>query len=81
MLPVFGFREEAEMYLLIEKSGGNWQAWEKGAGELVSLLYGSCAAVRSVAIDPLPSVLSDEVAELVGLDRERFVNRLVRAGA
>lgn len=39
-----------------------------------------CAGVRSVAIDPLPSVLSDEVAEPVGLDRERFVNRLVRGG-
>jgi len=81
MLPVFSFREEAEMYLLIEKSGEDWQAREIGAGELVSVLYGSCASVRSVALDPLPSMLADEVAELVSLDRERFVSRVVRGGA
>jgi hypothetical protein len=54
---------------------------ESGAGELVSVLYRSCASVRSVALDPLPSMLAKEVAELVGLDRERFVSRVVHRGA
>ena len=81
MLPVFSFREEAEMYLQIEMLGCDWHIRETGTGELVSMLYGACASVRSVALDPLPSTLADEVAKLVGLDRERFVSRVVRGGA
>jgi hypothetical protein len=61
MLPVFSFREEAEMYLLIEMLGGDWQIRETGAGELVSMLYEPCASIRNVALDPLPSTLADEV--------------------
>jgi hypothetical protein len=81
MLPVFSFREEAEMYLRSEILGGDWQIRESGAEELVSVLYGACASVRSVALDPLPSMMADEVAEHVTLDRERFVSRVVRGGA
>ena len=81
MLPVFSFREEAEMYLLSEKSGEDWQARGIGAGELVAVLSGPCPSVQSVALDPLPSMLADEVAELVSLDRERFVSRVVRGAA
>ena len=81
VLPVFSFREEAEMYLLMEMLGGDWQIRETGTGELVSVLHGLCASVGSVALDPLPSTLADEVTELVGLDRERFVSRVVRGGA
>jgi hypothetical protein len=80
MLSVFRFSEEAEMYLAIEILGGDWQIMKSGAGELVSVLYRSCASVRSVALDPLPSMLAKEVAELVGLDRERFVSRVVHRG-
>jgi hypothetical protein len=80
MLSVFRFSEEAEMYLAIEILGGDWQIMKSGAGELVSVLYRSCASVRSVALDPLPSMLAKEVAELVGLDRERFVSRVVQRG-
>jgi hypothetical protein len=78
MLPVFSFREEAEMYLLIERLGGDWQIRKTGAGDLVSVLDGPCASVRSVALDPLPSMLAEEGAELVSLGRERFVSRVVR---
>jgi hypothetical protein len=81
VLPVFSFREEAEMYLLMEMLGGDWQIRETGTGELVSVLHGVGASVRSITLDPLPSMLADEVAELVGLDRERFVSRVVRGGA
>jgi hypothetical protein len=80
MLSVFRFSEEAEMYLAIEILGGDWQIMKSGAWELVSVLYRSCASVRSVALDPLPSMLAKEVAELVGLDRERFVSRVVQRG-
>jgi len=80
-LPVFSFKEEAEMYLEIEISDGNWQIMESGSGELVSVLYEQCASVRNVALDPLPSTLADEMADLVSLDRERFVSRVVRREA
>ena len=77
VLPVFSFRDEAEMYLLIERLG-DWQIRETDVGELASVLSEQCARVRSVALDPLPSTLAEEVAELVSLSRERFVSRVVR---
>ena len=78
VLPVFSFREEAEMYLLIEKLGSDWQIRETDVGELAWVLSEQCASVRSVALDPLPSTLAEEGAELVSLGRERFVSRVVR---
>ena len=81
MLPVFSFREEAEMYLQIEALGGDWQVRKISAGELVSLLHEKCAIVRRVALDLLPGTWADEVAELVVLDCERFVSRVVRGRA
>ena len=81
MLPVFSFREEAEMYLLIARLGRDWQIRKTGAAELVSVLDGQCASVRSVALDPLQSMLAEEAAELVSLDRKRFVSRVVRGRA
>jgi hypothetical protein len=81
MLPVFSFREEAEMYLRIEMLGGDWQVREISAEELISLLHEKCAIVRSVALDLLPGTRADEVTELVGLDCERFVSRVVRGRA
>jgi hypothetical protein len=81
MLPVFSFREEAEMYLLIEMLDDAWQIMETSVGEFAAVLSGPCASVRSVALDPLPSMMADEVVELVGLDREHFVSRVVRGGA
>ena len=65
VLPVFSFREEAEMYLLIEALGGDWQVREISAWELVSLLHEKCAIVRRVALDPLPGMWTDKVVELV----------------
>jgi hypothetical protein len=78
VLPVFSFREEAEMYLLMERLGSDWQIRETDVGELASVLSEQCASVRSVALDPLPSTLAEEVAELVSLSREHFVSRVVR---
>ena len=81
MLPVFSFREEAEMYLLMERLGSDWQIRETDVGELAWVLSEQCVSVRSVALDPLPSTLAEEGAELVSLGRERFVSRVVRGGA
>jgi hypothetical protein len=81
MLPVFSFREEAEMYLLIERLGGDRQIRKTGAGDLVSVLDGPYASVRSVALDPLPSMLAEDAAELGSLGRKRFVSKVVRGRA
>ena len=53
MLPVFSYREEAEMFLRLGIVGYGWRASESGARELVSVLYGPCASVSAVALDPL----------------------------
>ena len=78
VLRVFSFREEAEMYLLMERLGSDWQIRETDVGELAWVLSEQCVRVRSVALDPLPSTLAEEVAELVSLSREHFVSRAVR---
>lgn len=53
-LVVFGFEEEAELFLGLEEMGAGWQARETTSGELVSMLYGPCASIERVVIDPLP---------------------------
>jgi hypothetical protein len=74
-LPVFSHEEEAEMFLrLWEVECDGWQARESTAGELISVLYGPCASVERVAVDPLPEMLVERTVGLVSLSRERFVN-------
>ncbi len=77
-LPVFSFEEEAEAFFRLEAPGISWQVRETTAGELISVLYGPCAAVKKVVLDPLPVVVGGEaMAGLVSLDRERFVRSLM----
>ncbi|MDP9458046.1 MAG: hypothetical protein M3Q60_20250 [Actinomycetota bacterium] len=57
-LAVFGFEEEAELFLCLAEMGAGWQAHETTAGELVSILYGPCANVERVVLDPLPRGIS-----------------------
>ena len=56
-LPVFSGEGEAEMFVWL---GGafedGWRVRETSAGELVSILYGPCAGVGSVALDPSPGM-------------------------
>jgi hypothetical protein len=72
VLPVFSFREEAEMFLRLGEFSDRWSVRESTCGELVSLLYGPCRRVRHVALDPLP-----ELFELVSMSREAFVEALL----
>ena len=74
-LPVFSHEEEAEMFLrLWEVEFDGWQARESTAGELISVLYGPCASVERVALDPLPEMLVERTVGLVSLSRKRFVD-------
>jgi hypothetical protein len=74
-LLVFSHEEEAEMFLRLGQAGlDGWQARESTAGELISVLYGLCAGVERVALDPLPEMLVERTIGLVSLSRERFVD-------
>ncbi len=77
-MPVFSHEEEAEMFLGLWEIGfDGWQARESTAGELISVLYGPCASVERVALDPLPEMLLERTVGLVSLDRERFVDLML----
>lgn len=76
-LPVFSFEEEAQMYLGFEASGDGWRIRETRAGELVSVLFGLCARVGHVTLDPLPQMVTDETVRLLTLDRKSFVQDLL----
>jgi hypothetical protein len=76
-LPVFSSEDEAEMFLRLEGVADGWQVSESRGGELVSMLYGLCAGVRKVALDPLPEMVADRTVGLVSLDRKRFIGRLL----
>ncbi len=73
-LPVFSGKGEAEMFAWL---GGafedGWRVRATSPGELVSILYGPCAGVGRVALDPSPE-MSSETIRLVSLSRERFVS-------
>lgn len=73
MLSVFSFREEAELFLL----GGFPEGWvvrKSAARELVSVLFGPCATVKNVALDPLPEMVAGKTVGLACLPRVRFVD-------
>jgi hypothetical protein len=78
-LPIFSSEEEAEMILRFGGVTGGWWARESGAGELVSILFGPCAGVKKVALDPSPEMVAEGTVGLVSLLREGFTN-LIMAG-
>ncbi len=79
-LPVFSFEEEAEAFLWLGGTDtGGWRPRRTGPGELISMLYGPCSGANSVALDPLPGMVTDRTVGLVSVGWERFVNRIVGA--
>lgn len=77
VLPVFSFKEEAELFLRCEALGRKWAARETMPGELASVLYGPCSGVTAVALDPLPEILGSAMVGLVSMDRQRFLRILL----
>jgi hypothetical protein len=73
-LPVFSGEGEAEMFFWL---GGafedGWQIRETTDGELVSILYGPCAGVGWVMLDPSPQ-MTPEMTRSESVSRERFVS-------
>jgi hypothetical protein len=80
-LPVFSGEGEAEMFVWL---GGafedGWRVRETSTGELVSMLCGPCANVRSIALDPSPGMTKAEIISLVTVARKRFLDRIVAPG-
>lgn len=73
-LPVFGHEEETELFLQLGGVGDGWRVRETTTGELISMLYGPCAGVKEVALDPLPDMFADGSVGFVSLPRKRFVD-------
>jgi hypothetical protein len=81
-LPVFSFGEEAELFLAgLVAPGEGWRVRRTAAGELISVLMGPCAGVGRVLLDPLPALTTGTAADLVGVDREDFLDLLLRGSA
>ena len=76
-LPVFSGEGEAEMFVWL---GGafedGWRVRASSAGELVSILYGPCAGVGRVALDPSPEMTAEAI-RLVSVSRGRFVSWII----
>jgi hypothetical protein len=78
VLAIFSFEEEAQLFLRLgDYDDGHWRARESCAGELISVLYGTCAKVKSVALDPLPEMLEYGTFALVGVGRKRFLEQIL----
>jgi hypothetical protein len=74
-LPVFSGDGEAEMFVWLEGAfEDGWQVRETSAGELVSILYGPCAGVGRVALDPSAEMVGINAVSLVSVTRERFLS-------
>ena len=76
-LPVFGFAEEAAMYLEFRPEQGRWRVRETAIGELVSVLLGPCSGVGRVLLDPVPNLGGRVLSELVAVERGEFVEYLL----
>jgi len=78
-LPVFSFEEEAEMFLWLQTTEDGREVRETTPGQLVSILYGPCADVGRVMLDPLPEIGVRMQISLLGMDRNDFVESVMGA--
>jgi hypothetical protein len=69
--------EEAKLFLRLGSYEGNWRARKSCAVDLVWVLRGPCADVKSVALDPLPEMLEDGTHALVGVRPKRFLEHIL----
>jgi hypothetical protein len=76
VLPVFSFRDEAEMYIRLQLTAPGWEPREFSADEIASMLYRSLSDVSRVALDPLPEVCDKTVLDLLCVGRGTFVRSL-----
>lgn len=58
-LAVFGFREEADLFICCQGASEGWRVRETTAAEIISALRGSHASVERIVVDPLPRSICD----------------------
>ena len=80
-LPVFSFREEAEVFLCLSGSQEGWRVRETTPGELLSMLHTLLRGVRCVTLDPIPTNSSLNTSRLLTVSRKEFMARLERANS
>jgi hypothetical protein len=78
-LPVFSFEQEAEMFLWLQTNEEGQEVRETTPGQLVSILYGPCAHVGRVMLDPLPEIGARMQNSLLGMERNDFVESVMGA--
>jgi hypothetical protein len=79
-LPVFSCDAEAEMFAWLEGTfEDGWRVRETSSRELVSILYGPCAGVGRVALDPSPEMVGMNAVSLVSVTRERFLSWILHS--
>jgi hypothetical protein len=82
-LAVFSVEEETRKFLDFrpEASGEGWKARQTWPGELASVLYGPCSAVKKVTLDPLPEAVDKgKSVGLQAMDRNDFLRKLLGEG-
>ena len=77
VLPVFSFRDEAEMYVHLQLGTPGWGPRVFSADEIVSMLLGSLSDVTRVALDPLPEACDKTLLDLLCVPRDAFVRSLL----
>jgi hypothetical protein len=78
-LPIFSFEEEAEMFIWLQTTEDGREVRGITPGQLVSILYGPCADVGRVMLDPLPEIGARMQISLLGMDRHDFVESVMGA--
>jgi hypothetical protein len=77
VLPVFSFRDEAEMYVQLQLGTPGWGPRVFSADEIVSMLLDSLSDVSRVALDPLPEACDKTLLDLLCVRRDAFVGSLL----
>ncbi len=78
-LPVFSFEKEAETFLWLQTTEDGREVRETTPEQLVWILYGPCADVGRVMLDPLPEIGARMQNSLLGMDRNDFVESVMGA--
>jgi hypothetical protein len=68
----------AQRYFLSEVFSGEWYARECSGGELISLLLGPYKSIEWVVLDPFPRSLTAGSVQTTLMNREPFVDHLLR---
>ena len=73
-LPVFGFEQEARLFVRLLGREEEWRIRETTVGELTPLLHGPYAGIGKVALDPVPEgVNSSGPLDVAWPSREEFL--------